>query len=140
MTVARRRRRTTRERRRKQSRERDSHALHRAAAHAALANGGLHPGHVVHRRGHGVHRYAEISDARFDPQTARYRYFGARADPPGGAPALRRAAAAGRPARADAARGAPVALRSVYPYDRYAAPWLVDAVGRRLPRRGVLGR
>ena len=104
-TVARRRPRTIREPRREPSHDRRPPTLHRAAAPAALAHGGLHPGHAVHRRGHGVHRHAEISDARFDPQTARHRHSGARADPPGGAPALRRAAAAGRPARADEARG-----------------------------------
>ena len=53
---------------------------------AALANGGLHPGDAVHRRGHGVDRHAKISDARVDTQTTRHRYSGAGADPPGGAP------------------------------------------------------
>ena len=46
---------------------RDSSTLHAAAAPAALAHGGLHPGDAVHRRRHGVHGHAEISDAGFDP-------------------------------------------------------------------------
>jgi len=62
MTVARRRRGTIPERRREPSREWRASTLHRVAAPAALADGGLHPGHVVHWRGHGVHRHAEISE------------------------------------------------------------------------------
>jgi hypothetical protein len=50
-----------------------------------LAHGGLHLGHAIHRRGHGVYRQAEIFDARFNSQTARDRNSGARAGPPGGA-------------------------------------------------------
>ena len=92
--------------------------LHPAAAPAALADGRLHSGHAVHRRRHGVDRRAEIPDACFDPQAARHRHSGAGADPPRRAPALRRAAAAGRSARADEARGASVALRALRPDDR----------------------
>ena len=45
---------------------------------------------------HGVYRQAEISDARFDSQTARDRNSGSRAGSPG-AFALRHAVAAGPP-------------------------------------------
>src|ERR1700722_13757108 len=135
-----RRARTIPELQRAPSHDRRRPTLHPAPAPAALAHGFLHRGNAFHRRWHGVHRYAEVPAARVDSQITRHRHSGAGADPSGGAPALWRAAAAGRPAGADAARGAPVALRSVYPHDRYAAPWLVDAVGRRLPGRVVWGR
>ena len=49
----------------------DDHSpLHPAPANAALAHGGLHPGDAVHRRRHGVHGRAEISDARRHSQAA----------------------------------------------------------------------
>jgi cytochrome b561 len=44
----------------------------------------------------GVGMVADLSDARFDPQTARHRHSGARADPLGAPPALWCAVAAGR--------------------------------------------
>src|SRR6202021_3172759 len=87
--------------------------LHRAAAPAALADGGLHRGDAVHRRRHGVHRDAEISDIGFDPQTIGHRDPGARIDPPRCAPAFRRAAPAGGFATPDEARGALTALCTV---------------------------
>src|SRR5215468_9053428 len=52
-------------------------------------------------------------------------------------PALRGTAAAGRPARADEARGPAVALRVLRPDDRHAVARLGDVVGRRLPGRAV---
>src|SRR5262249_24824918 len=111
------------------SHEREPPTLHPAAAPAALADGALYLDHAVHRCRHGVYRQAEISDPRFDSQTARDRNSGARTGPPGGAPALRHAIAAGRPAGADEARGQAVALRALRPNDRHAASRLGDAVG-----------
>src|SRR5580704_5472409 len=98
MTFARRRPRTIPVLQRTPSHDRESPTLHLAPAPAALAHGGLHFGHALHRRRDGVHRHAEISDAGFDSQAARHRNSGPRTDPPGGAPALRSAVAAGRPA------------------------------------------
>ena len=60
-------------------------------------------------------RQADLSDTGFDPQAARHRHSGAGADPPGAAPALRCAVAAGRLAGADEARGRRLALRAYMP-------------------------
>src|SRR6516164_3459483 len=139
-TSARRRPRTIPELQRMPSHDRGPPTLHSAPAPAALVHGGLHFGHAVHRRWHGVYCHAEISDPRFDSQTARDRNSGPRAGPPGGAPALRSAVAAGRPARADEARGPAVALRALHPNYRHAVARLGDAVGGRLPGRPVRGR
>src|SRR5271169_3655698 len=139
-TFARPRPRTIPELQRTPSHDRGPPTLYPAPAPAALADGGLHFGHAVHRRWHGVHRHAEISDAGFDSQTARHRNSGPRAGPAGGAAALRSAVAAGRPARADEARSPAVALRVLRPNDRHAVAGLGDAVGRGLPSRAVRGR
>ena len=73
----------------------DHHStLHPAPANAALGHGRLHPGDAVHRRRHGVHGRAEISDARRHSQAARDRDPDPRADPPRRASALRRPAPA----------------------------------------------
>ena len=87
------------------SHDRGQPTLYATPAPAALAHGGLHLGHTVHRRRHGVYRQAEISDARFNSQTVRDRNSGAGDNPPCGAPALRHPVAPGRPAGADEGRG-----------------------------------
>src|SRR5277367_2014743 len=122
------------------SRDRGPSTLHPAPAPAALVCGGLYFGHAVHRRRHGVHNYAEISDAGFDSQTARHGNSSARSDPLSGTSSLRNTAIAGQPARADEARGPFLALRALHPDDRHAIAGLGDAVGRGLPGRAVRGR
>ncbi len=49
------------------SHDRGPSTLHPASAASALAHGGLHSGYAVHRRRHGLHDNAEVSDAGFDP-------------------------------------------------------------------------
>src|SRR6516164_8587364 len=122
------------------SHDRGPSTRHPAPAPAALVHGGLYFGHAVHRRWHGVHRHAEISDARFDSQTARDGNSGPRSGPPGGALALRSAVAASRPARADEARSPALALRALHPNDRHAVARLGDAIGGRLPGPAIRGR
>src|SRR6185437_1969381 len=143
MTGARPRKKTTREKPREprnDSRPTRRSALHIAPADAALADGGLHTGHAVHRRRDGVHGRAELSDAGQYSQAARDPDPDSRIDPPRRAFAFRRPSPARGFARTDEARGVSFALCALRADVRAAADRLGDAVGRRLPGGFVAGR
>src|SRR5262249_20435165 len=84
-----------------------------SATRPTLVDGGLHPGHVLRRRWHGLDHRAEISFPHRHSQDTWRRHPRTRVDSSGAETALRRSRIACRPASDHEARGPSVTLPAI---------------------------